>query len=181
MPEAQIRARVIEAQGKYLHVREDKVWSEKTKSWVYTNRGKELDVIQRRAGCPLGCYWCGAYMTVLFADVGIDVRKDFGVKNPLAVRDWFAQTSKIIYTPANGNRRVGLLPQRGDLIRMFSSHIEMYNGDDWLKDVARKRILCGGGNTGGNGGHHGVYVTERPLSIAQYIVNYITPYARSRL
>ena len=143
---------------------------------VYTNRSKDVDAIQKRAGCPLGCFWCGAYMYVLFEDMGVNARKDLKVREPLQVKAWFEDPKKIVWRSGQGNQRVGMLPRKGDLVRMFYSHIEMYNGDDWLKDVARKRVLVGGGNTGGGKGPHGVYITDRPISVVQFVANWITPY-----
>ncbi|MFC0182563.1 hypothetical protein SAMN04515674_101519 [Pseudarcicella hirudinis] len=176
MSESELREKIVKAQEKYLTVREDRYWSNTQKTWVYTNRGTELDKIQKRAGCPLGCYWCGAYQTVLHQDVGIDVRKDFGIENPLSVREWFKKSSRIVYIKGSGNQRTGILPKKGDEMRMFYSHIEMYVGDDWLKDFARKKIPSGGGNTGGGKGWHGVYITNRNLNEIQLVSNHISFY-----
>jgi len=161
-------------QSKYLHVREN--YYIKDGKRVYNNRGADVEDIQRRSGCPIGCFWCGAYIYVLFDDMGVNARKDLKVREPLQVAAWFEDPKKIVWRAGQGNPRVGMLPRKGDLIRMFASHIEMYNGDDWLKDLARKRVLVGGGNTGDGSGHHGVYITDRPISVVQFVANWITPY-----
>lgn len=173
--EPEFREALVKGQQKYLHVRED-FYVDTKGNKVYTNRSKEVDAIQKRAGCPLGCFWCGAYMYVLFEDMGVNARKDLKVREPLQVKAWFEDPKKIVWRAGQGNQRVGMLPKKGDLVRIFYSHIEMYNGDDWLKDVARKRVLVGGGNTGGGKGAHGVYITDRPISVVQFVANWITPY-----
>lgn len=172
--EPEFREGIVNIQSKYLHVREN--YYIKNGKRVYTNRSEGVDAIQRRAGCPLGCFWCGAYITVLFDDMGVDARKDLGVSNPLRVASWFGDSKKIVWRAGHGNNRVGLLPKKGDVVRMFYSHIEMYNGEDWIKDLARKRVKLGGGNTGGGRGPHGVYITERNINVVQYVANWITPY-----
>lgn len=179
VPEAQVRADLVNANQKYLAVRENRIKNAKGQ-WVYTNRGTELDKIQKRAGCPLGCFWCGAYMYVLHDDVGIDARKDLKVKNPLQVASWFSRADVIVWRPGSGNNRVGVAPQPGDVMRMFASHIEMYVGQDWHRDVARRRIPSAGGNTGGATGWQGVHITERNLAHIQLVSNYLTPYLASR-
>lgn len=108
--------------------------------------------------------------------MGVNPIKDLGVKNPLLVASWFGDASKIVYRQGKGNPRVGVLPRKGDVGRMFYSHIEMYNGDDWVKDLTRKKGKFGGGNTGGGTGVHGVHITERPISNIQFIANWISPY-----
>lgn len=143
---------------------------------VYNNRGRDVEEIQIRSGCPLGCYWCGAYIWCLFDDMGVDAQKDLEVSNPLQVKAWFSDPNKIVYRQGHGNPRAGVMPRKGDTGRMFYSHIEMYSGDDWLKDLTRKRVKMGGGNTGGGTGVHGVHITERPISAIQMISNHITPY-----
>lgn len=178
--EAQVRADLVNANQKYLSVRENRIKNAKGQ-WVYTNRGTELDKIQRRAGCPLGCFWCGAYMFVVFEDVGIDARKDLKIRNPLQVASWFSSANHIVYRPGSGNNRVGVAPQPGDVMRMFASHIEMYVGQDWHRDVARRRIPSAGGNTGGATGYQGVHLTERNLAHIQLVANHLTPYVSSRL
>jgi hypothetical protein len=172
--ETEFRESLVKILPKYLHVRENFYW--KNGNRVFNNRGNWVDDIQRRSGCPLGCYWCGAFMWCLFDDMGVDAKRDFGVFNPLQVKAWFSDSKRIVYQQGQGNKRVGVLPQKGDVARMFYSHIEMYIGDDWVKDVARKRVKTVGGNTGGGTPIQGVHITERPLSNIQYIANHISPY-----
>lgn len=173
--EEEFRESIAAVQVKYLHVRESFYIDAKGQK-VYNNRGADVEDIQRRSGCPLGCFWCGAYMHVLFQDMGVDTRKDLGVE-PLLVASWFGDPGKIVYRRNAGNPRGGVLPRKGDLLRMYASHVEMYVGDDWLKDLLiRKKIPSGGGNTGGGTGAHGVHITERRASDIQLAANWITPY-----
>ena len=120
-------------------------------------------------------------MYVLFEDVGIDARKDLKIRNPLQVSSWFSNSNHIVYRPSSGNNRVGIAPQRGDVMRMFASHIEMYVGQDWHRDVARRRIPSAGGNTGGASGQQGVHITERNLSHIQLVANHLSPFLSNRL
>lgn len=116
-------------------------------------------------------------MFVLFEDMGVNARKDLGVREPLQVVAWFEDPDKIVYRRNAGNPRAGKLPRKGDVLRMFSSHIEMYNGEDWIKDLlVIKKVPSGGGNTGGGTGEHGVYITLRRASDIQLAANWITPY-----
>ena len=173
--EKEMRNMVVAGNERYMHVRESKYWN--GKSWVYTNRGKEVEEIQHRAGCTYACAWCGAYVYCVFQDQGIDARRDFKVGNPTAVRSWFGKPEKIVYRAAQGNKRVGLTPQKGDVVSTFSSHIEIYVGNDWWSDVARKRIPCVSGNTGGdNGEGQGVHLAMRPLGSVKLVANYLTGY-----
>ncbi|PMD97408.1 hypothetical protein BWI97_07195 [Siphonobacter sp. BAB-5405] len=152
--------------------------SAKAESWVREktnhNDHPRIYLYNKVAGSPKTAPYCaaGLYFTATRAGIMLPI------KGPAAVKSWFVDAKKVIYTRTTG--RFIKMPKKMDVVWLYQSHIEGLaepirrdiEDDDYITTVAF--------NSQGNNPKQGVYFPmRRRWRDVRKVANHITPYVKS--
>lgn len=156
------------------------VWldSAKAENWVREktnhNDHPRIYLYNKVAGSPKNAPYCaaGLYFTATRAGLKLPIT------TPAAVRSWFADPKKIIYSKSQPGRFIQM-PKKMDVVWLYQSHIEGLaepirrdiDDDDYITTVAF--------NSQGNNPKQGVYFPmRRRWRDVRKVANHITPYLK---
>ncbi|MDR6195639.1 hypothetical protein [Siphonobacter sp. SORGH_AS_0500] len=152
--------------------------SAKAENWVRekTNRNDHprIYLYNKVAGSPKNAPYCaaGLYFTATRAGLKLPIQ------TPAAVRSWFADPKKVIYSKTQPGRFLQM-PKKMDVVWIFQSHIEGLaepirrdiEDDDYITTVAF--------NSQGNNPKQGVYFPmRRRWRDVRKVANHVTPYLK---
>lgn len=140
-----------------------------------SNKHDSIQKINKWVKSPAFAPYCAAGLAYTAHNVGIN----FPIVYPAAVRNWFTDKDKIIYTQGREYRGNAM---QMDVVWVFTSHLEGIAQTRIRRDIEQDdKFLTIGFNTSGNSKYEGVhYPISRRWRDVRKIANHITPYTTSQ-